>query len=159
MLAIFIVKMQILTTVIPLFFVLMNCRWKVSKVIFFNLLTYFGACLYGGGGPQIGEVTCGGSPHLTRKLDQIKMRDWMDGRVTQSKRVTSPKTGVPHLHVNRPLLWYLLQLISRPIWWKYASCKAYICVWWNVCRTMQRWKSTGKRPDLKESFFLCLWTW
>ena len=44
MLAIFIVKMQILTTVIPLFFVLMNCRWKVSKVIFltFNLLTYLG---------------------------------------------------------------------------------------------------------------------
>ena len=74
MLANFIVKMQILTTVIPLFFVLMNCRWKVSKVIFltFNL---FRACLYGGGGPQIGEVTCGGSAHLTRKLDQIKMRD------------------------------------------------------------------------------------
>ena len=23
------------------------------------------ACLHGGGGPQVGEVTCGGSPHLT----------------------------------------------------------------------------------------------
>ena len=23
------------------------------------------ACLHGGGGPQIGEVTCGGSPHLS----------------------------------------------------------------------------------------------
>ena len=28
--------------------------------------------LRGGGGPQIGEVTCGGSPHLSCKRDQIK---------------------------------------------------------------------------------------
>ena len=40
------------------------------------------ACLQGGGGPQIGEVTCGGSPHLSCKLDQIKMRDYMGRRVT-----------------------------------------------------------------------------
>ena len=40
------------------------------------------ACLHGGGGPQIGEVTCGGSPHLSCKRDQIKMRDYMDRRVT-----------------------------------------------------------------------------
>ena len=33
------------------------------------------ACLHGGRGPEVGEVTRGGSPHLT---------------------------GVPHLHVNRP---------------------------------------------------------
>ena len=33
------------------------------------------ACLHEGGGPQIGEVTCGGSPHLSCKGDQIKMRD------------------------------------------------------------------------------------
>ena len=36
------------------------------------------ACLQGGGGPQVGEVTCGGSPHLSCKQDQIKMRDYMD---------------------------------------------------------------------------------
>ena len=54
------------------------------------------ACLYGGGGPQIGKVTCGGSPHLSCKRDQIKMRDYMD------RRVTSPAWD-PHLHVNRPL--------------------------------------------------------
>ena len=29
----------------------------------------------GGGRPQIGEVTCGRSPHLSCKRDQIKMRD------------------------------------------------------------------------------------
>ena len=46
--------------------------------------------LHGGGVPQIGEVTCGGSPYLTRKRDQIKMRDYMDRRV-----------GDPNLHVNR----------------------------------------------------------
>ena len=53
------------------------------------------------GGPQIGDVTCGGSPHLTCKRDQIKKRDNMDRRVTSPKRVTSPNWG-PHLHVNRP---------------------------------------------------------
>ena len=40
------------------------------------------ACLNGGGGPQIGEVTCGGSPHLSCKREQIKMRDDMDRWVT-----------------------------------------------------------------------------
>ena len=36
------------------------------------------ACLYGRGGPQIGEVTCGGTPHLSCKRDQIKI--WTGGR-------------------------------------------------------------------------------
>ena len=39
-------------------------------------------CLHGGGGPQVWEVTCGGSPHLSCKRDQIKVRDYMDRRVT-----------------------------------------------------------------------------
>ena len=47
------------------------------------------ACLHGGGGPQVGEVTCGRSPHLSCKRDQIKMRDYMD------RRVTSPTWGPP----------------------------------------------------------------
>ena len=38
------------------------------------------ACLHGCGGPQIGEVTCGGSP-LSCKRDQVKMRDYADGQV------------------------------------------------------------------------------
>ena len=42
----------------------------------------FRACLNRGGGPQIGEVTCGGSPHLICKRDKIKMRDYMARRVT-----------------------------------------------------------------------------
>ena len=53
------------------------------------------ACSHGGGGPQIGEVTCGGSPHLSCKRDQIKMRDYMDRRVTPPKRVTSLTWGPP----------------------------------------------------------------
>ena len=36
------------------------------------------ACLQGGGGPHIGEVTCGGAPQLSCKCDQTKMRDYMD---------------------------------------------------------------------------------
>ena len=39
----------------------------------------------------MGEETCGGfAPHLSCKRDQIKMRDYMDRRVTPPKRVTSP---------------------------------------------------------------------
>ena len=53
------------------------------------------ACFLGGGGPQIGEVTCGGSPHLTCKRDHIKMRDYMDTWVTPRLRVTSPTWGSP----------------------------------------------------------------
>ena len=53
------------------------------------------ACLQGGGGPQIGEVTWGGSPHLTCNRDQIKMRDYEKRRVTLPKRVTSPTWGPP----------------------------------------------------------------
>ena len=49
----------------------------------------FRACLHAGGGPQIGEVTWGGSPHLSCKRDQIKMRDYMD------RGVTSPTWGPP----------------------------------------------------------------
>ena len=47
------------------------------------------ASLHGGGGLQVGEVTCGGSPHLTCKSDHIKMRDCMD------RRVTRPTWGPP----------------------------------------------------------------
>ena len=46
-------------------------------------------------GPQVGEVTCGKLPHLTCKRDHIKMRDYMDSRVTPPKRVTSPSWGPP----------------------------------------------------------------
>ena len=36
-------------------------------------------CLHGGGGPHIGQVTCGGHPtYISCKRDQIKMRDYMD---------------------------------------------------------------------------------
>ena len=42
------------------------------------------ACLHGGGGP-----------HLSCKRDQIKMRDYVERRVTSPKRVTSPTWGPP----------------------------------------------------------------
>ena len=51
--------------------------------------TLFRACLHGGGGPQVGVVTCGGSPHPLCRRDQIKMRDYMH------RRVTSPALGLP----------------------------------------------------------------
>ena len=49
----------------------------------------------GGGGPQIAEVTCGESPHLTCKRDENKMKDYMDRRVTPPKQVTSSTRGPP----------------------------------------------------------------
>ena len=51
--------------------------------------------LRGGGGPQIGEVTCGRSLHLSCRRDQIKMTDYMDRWVTPPKRFTSPSWGPP----------------------------------------------------------------
>ena len=77
--------------------------WKghpLSRANFspYKLLKHFGllrACLHGGGGPEIGEVTCGGSTHLSCKRDQIKMRDYMERRVTPPKWVTSPSWGPP----------------------------------------------------------------
>ena len=63
------------------------------------------ACLNGGGGLQIGEVIRSRSLHLSCKRDQIKMRDYMDRQLTPPKLVTLPTVpGVPHLHVNRPLI-------------------------------------------------------
>ena len=56
-----------------------------------------------GVGLQKGEVIRGRSLHLSCKRDQIKMRDYMDRKLTLSKLVTLPTLG-PHLHVNRPLI-------------------------------------------------------
>ena len=54
-----------------------------------QLSVSFRASVHGGGGPQVGEVTCGGSPHLSCKRDKIKMRDYID------RWVTSPTWGPP----------------------------------------------------------------
>ena len=59
----------------------------VARIAHFTVTV--GACLHGGGVPQIGEVTCGGSPQLSCKRGQIKRRDYMD------RRVTSPTWGPP----------------------------------------------------------------
>ena len=60
----------------------------------------FRACLHEGGGPQVGDIThLGGvtrlSPHPSCKRNQIKMRDYMDRRVTPPKHVTSPTWDPP----------------------------------------------------------------
>ena len=62
-------------------------------ILFFD--TNFRAFLHWLGGPQVGEVKCGRSPHLSCKRDQIKMRDDIDRRVTPPKQVTSPTWGLP----------------------------------------------------------------
>ena len=62
---------------------------SVERWLYSEAYTSLMACLHGGGGPQIGEITCGGLPHLSCKRDQIKMRDYVD------RRVTSPTWGPP----------------------------------------------------------------
>ena len=64
-------------------------KWEQSRELGFKV------CFHRGGGPQVGEVTCGGSPHLSCKCDQIKMRNYMDRRVTPPKQVISPIWGLP----------------------------------------------------------------
>ena len=49
---------------------------EVNPRIMFLQTDLIRACLYGGGGPQVAEVICGGSTHLSWKRDQIKMRDY-----------------------------------------------------------------------------------
>ena len=86
---------------------------QLTKIHHVNVLhASLKACLLGGGGSQIGEVICGGSPHLSCKRDQIKMRDYMNGQVTSPKRVTSPSWVSPPpckqaLNHNLSFLFYL----------------------------------------------------
>ena len=96
------------------------------------------ACLHGGGGPQKGEVTCGRSPHPLCKRDHIKMRYYMDRRVTPPKRVTSPTRGPPppcKQALSYISLWVMvlswfvmvtgLHVTSRrPCWW--SRTKAFL---------------------------------
>ena len=74
------------------------------------------------GGPRVGEVKYGGSPHLSCKRDQIKMRDYMDRRVTPPKRVTSPTLGPPppcKQALRRNLEGtVLLSVITDSVYWK-----------------------------------------
>ena len=86
-------------------------RKEVSKIPNASI-RYLGSVLHEGGGPQIGEVTCGGSPHLSCKRDQIKMRDYVDRRVTHQSGLPH-LPGVPHLHVNRPLDYNGLALLAE----------------------------------------------
>ena len=78
-----------------------------TKTIELTLTIILRACLHGGGGPHTGEVTCGRSPHLSCKRDQIKMRDYMDRRVTPPKRERAPSPAwgppLPFKQALRPM--------------------------------------------------------
>ena len=76
---------------------------QVQRCRFDNL----SSCLHGGRGPQISEVACGELPHLSCKRDQIKMRDYMD------RRVTSP-TWCPLPPFKQALNLFLILKFSLP---------------------------------------------
>ena len=81
----------------------------------------------GGGGPKIGEGTCSGSLHLSCKRDQIKMRDYMDRRVTPPKRATSPNWGPPPPYkqalIVRAYGRYIISVVISRILWVPAIMK------------------------------------
>ena len=60
------------------------CHQVVAPFAHHEINLQLRACLHGGGGPSGGEVTCGESLHLSCKRDQIKIRDYMDRRVTST---------------------------------------------------------------------------
>ena len=71
------------------------CFWSLNLLFFWRRCCgrRLRACLHEDGRLQVGEVTFGGLPNLTCKRDYIKMRDYMDRRVTPPKRVTSLTWG------------------------------------------------------------------
>ena len=85
------------------------------------------ACLHVGGKHQVGEVTCGGLPHLTCKHDHIKVRDKMDRQVTPSKQVTFPIWGTP-LPCKQALSHFLfVHLPYRAFQLGHLEMKCHIC--------------------------------
>ena len=58
------------------------------------------------GGPQKGVVTCGGSAYLSYKRDRMKMRDYVNRRLTHQSALPH-LPGVPHLHVEQALTYRL----------------------------------------------------
>ena len=65
--------------------------------------SFLRACLHGGGWPQVGEVTGGGSPHLSCKHDQIKVREYMDRQVTSPAWGPPPPDKRPLMHTSNAL--------------------------------------------------------
>ena len=110
----------------------------------FSLLNKLRACLHGGGGPQLGEVTCGGSPHLSRKRDQIKMRDYVNRRATPPKRVTSPTWSPPppcKQALSKSKATGLDKISARLI----HECADLICI--SICKIFNCSLTTGIFPD------------
>ena len=142
---------------------------------FFSICFTIKACLHGGGGPQIGEVICGWSPHLSCKRDKIKMRDYVDRRVThQSELPHLP--GVPYLHVNRPLVGQRMLFIGIKdfviiyrcsLYWVANIVEAFFLHFfflvlhanvWNNPFYSNKWKQRWSWPcflDTDRSAFLC----
>ena len=83
--------------------------------------THLRASLHGGGGPQIGEVTCGGSPTYHVNVVKLKWEIIWTGGLPYLSGLPH-LTGVSHLHVNRPLIscgcclfWSVSSLFTDPL--------------------------------------------
>ena len=100
-----------------------------------NVMSRLRACLHGGGGPQVGGVTSGGSPHLSCKRDQILILKWDILCTGGLPHLTGLPhlSGVPHLHVNRPLMLY--DVLSHSIKPEYSQSesKKLIAAYSEVC--------------------------
>jgi len=91
----------------------------------------------------------GGSPHVSRKRDQIRMRDHMDRRVTRPKRVTSPAWGPPP-SCKQALNVLSFNLVAIFLWPNLAK----LLVWKRkVNIAIQRQISTYRGSSIKPTFF------
>ena len=83
----------------------LTCQRPISWLKWPLVISYKRACLHEGGGPQVGEVIrLGGVTNLlyghpTYHVNVIKVK-W---EITWTGRLPH-RSGLPHLHVNRPLI-------------------------------------------------------
>ena len=69
------------------------------------------------GEPRLGEITWEGPPHLSCKRDQIKMRDYMD------RRVTLPKTELVSLWMLNFEQFILMTICTHRVLSPSCNCK------------------------------------
>ena len=79
------------------------------------------------GEPRLGEITVGGSPYLSCKRDQIKMRDYMDG-LPYLSGVVSPTWGPPppcKQSLRQSLYRFECAILSNSFLWQFEHTEFY----------------------------------
>ena len=135
-------------------------RSRSNQLRILSLRDQLRACLHEGGGPQVGEVTCGRLPHLTCKRDHIKIRDCMDRRnVYMFKRKQWWTTAYQHVisrasHISvsiKGTFWYLSLFFLEWSTINFCYSSRFVSLGFTI-RTVR----TQKKNSLRFLFFLPL---